>query len=145
MRAFLVPLLLVTGACGQSEPDVAPPEAVEGASSSYAGAGRDRMCLISGRPDGGLITFAATGDANCSLRFTTSYKSGSTSTGTLAAANDPSCTIPFTRATGGKFALGAPSAACAYYCGPGASLEGKTFARMDSPEPVTDIAGDPLC
>lgn len=34
---------------------------------------------------------------------------------------------------------------CAYYCGPGASLEGKTFTRMEKAEQVTDIAGDPLC
>jgi hypothetical protein len=134
--------------CDQTEPEVAAATpAAAAAGGSYAGEGRDRMCLKSGEPDGGLITYAATADANCSLRFATRYAEGSTTAGTLEASNDPACTISFTRKDdgGGAFTLGVPSPGCAYYCGPGASLNGKSFVRMDKAEPVTDLAGDLLC
>jgi hypothetical protein len=137
-------LALSLSGCGQGAEDVAFPQPKAGAIGSYAGEGRDRLCLKDGEPEGGLITFAATGDSNCSLRFATRYAEGSTASGTLATANDPSCTIPFSREEG-RLTLGTPAPGCAYYCGPGAALEGKSFVRMDKNEPVTDLAGDPLC
>jgi hypothetical protein len=150
LTKLTTPLLLLAAlslaGCEGAEPEVAAAKAAA-SGGSYAGEGRDRMCLKSGEPEGGLITYAPTGVANCSLRFTVRYSEGSTSTGTLAAANDPACTISFTRKEQGAegFTLGQPSPGCAYYCGPGARLDGKSFVRMDRAEPVTDLAGDPLC
>jgi hypothetical protein len=102
------------------------------------------LCLKDGETSGGLITFASGTDANCSLRFDARKAEGSAEAGTLAAQNDPTCTMKFTQSQG-RLQLSTPSPACAYYCGPGASLEGKTFVRMDKPAPVTDLGGDPLC
>lgn len=144
-------IALTLAACGRSDAGeernaITPPEPIAGAFGSYAGEGRDRMCLVDGKPDGGLITYAPSGNNNCSLRFATRYAEGSATEGTFAAANDPSCTIPFTRvAASGRFTLGQPSPGCAYYCGPGAALANKSFVRMDKATPVTDIAGEPLC
>lgn len=77
------------------------------------------------------------GDSNCLMR-------GRIEGGALIPNGDQSCRIPLTL-EGGKITIGTPPASCAYYCGPGASLAGKTFTRMAKPEPLTDIAGDPLC
>lgn len=104
----------------------------------FAGQGRDRLCLKQGEERAGFITYAATGDANCSVRGTTGEA------GSIRPDGDTACTIPFTR-DGDRITLRDGGPACAYYCGPGASLAGKTFARMDKMETVTDFVGDPLC
>ena len=39
--------------------------------------------------------------------------------------------------------IGEPPA-CSYYCGPGASMAGKSFNRRHGRDAV-DLAGDPLC
>lgn len=134
---------LLLGGCGRGEDEGQATAAATNTPApvdigAFAGEGRDRLCLKSGTAEGGVITYAAQGDTNCSLRF------GTANPERLEAANDPSCTIPLSR-NGDRLTLGQPSAGCAYYCGPGASLEGKSFVRMDKAEPVTDLAGDPLC
>lgn len=140
MRATLIPLLLLTAACRQHE--AAPEEPVQAPETSavtaFAGTGRDRLCLKEEEGRAAFITYAAQGDTNCSVR-------GSASDGpAIRPDGDTSCAIPFDR-QGDRITLGAGGEACAYYCGPGASFEGKSFVRMDKAEPVTDIAGDPLC
>ena len=134
---FLVPLLLLA-ACGRDDAEAVPPTEEGSRIAVYAAQGRDRLCL-SAAPGGqaGIITFAATGDNNCSLR-------GSWTAAAIRPAGDSACAIPIDR-QGDTVTFGTPGPACAYYCGPGASLEGKTFVRMDRPAPVADIGGDPLC
>lgn len=142
MRAFLLPILLLTAACrnegaGDNGGGSVPVAKAEGATTAlFAGQGRDRMCL---KPDGGaaVITYAASGDASCTLR-------GDLKGGVLSPVGDAGCRVA-TVLEGDRIRLGRAGPGCAYYCGPGAVLEGKTFVRMDKPAPVTDIAGDPLC
>ena len=96
---------------------------------------RDRLCLKNGQA--AVITYAAAGSANCTLR-------GTVTDGRIHPEGDTACTVPLTRA-GDRATLGSSSPSCAYYCGPGASFAGKSFTRLPTPEPVTDFAGDPLC
>jgi len=135
--AFLCVLLL--GACSKpaAEQNSAGPEpsAASATSSTFAGPGRDRLCLAGGRA--AFISFAATGDRNCTVR-------GSLENGALVPEGDAACRISVTQ-EGGTVRLGPVPAACSYYCAAPASFAGKTFVRMAKPEPVADIAGDPLC
>ena len=54
------------------------------------------------------------------------------------------CRIPF-NASGNEVRIGVVPASCAYYCGPGVTLAGKSFSKDGAPQPVTDFAGDSLC
>ena len=54
------------------------------------------------------------------------------------------CRIPLEIA-GNTVRIGQPPAACSYYCGPGATMAGKTFNRADMGAKAVDLAGDPLC
>jgi hypothetical protein len=128
---ILVPVLLLA-ACSPE----APEEPTE--RQLYAGEGRDRLCVAGQR--GGFITYGA-GDANCSARGRIER------TGDQLALNpdgDSDCRIE-AKVSGDRVALGARSAACAYYCGPGADYTGKGFAESASASPAVDFAGDPLC
>jgi len=80
----------------------------------------------------------ATGDPNCSFRGAISNPQS------IRPDGDATCAILFNR-DGDTVTLLTGDKSCAYYCGPGASLEGRTFTRMAKPEPVTDLARDPLC
>jgi hypothetical protein len=57
---------------------------------------------------------------------------------------DPDCRIP-AREDGEMIRLGNGGAACAYYCGPGVTLDGRVFHKDGSASPAVDFAGDPLC
>jgi hypothetical protein len=87
-----------------------------------------------------FITYGE-GDANCSVK---GQIEGAGERLTLVPEGDTTCRIELNR-SGDSVRLGAVGAACAYYCGPKASFEGKSFKRKDNAEPVTDLAGDPLC
>lgn len=140
MRALLISLTFLLSACGRDDPAASQTaEAVSEGSpetyASFAGSGRDRLCV--GGPNAAAAVMSyGDGDNNCLVR-------GRIEGGALIPNGDESCRIPV-KETGDSIAIGTP-ASCAYYCGPGATLAGKTFSRMDKPEPVTDIAGDPLC
>ena len=127
-------LTLILAACSSE------PEAAAGvAAGLFAGAGRDRLC-VAGEGAGqraGLIVYAASGDTNCSA-------TGRIAGGALVPSGDRECRIPLTFDAAGA-RIGAVPRACAYYCGPGASLDGKTFRKSDAATPATDLAGDPLC
>jgi hypothetical protein len=134
-------LVLGLGACRQAEEPSPPPPAAttaDGATLVFAGEGRDRLCLKEGEQRAGVITYAASGDNNCSVR------GAAAGSGEIRPDGDSSCVIPLRR-EGDRITLGVAGPACAYYCGPGASLSGKTFARMDRADAVTDLAGEPLC
>lgn len=105
----------------------------------YSGSGRNRLCLEEGRA--GLIVYAASGDANCSVRGTAETTGGGL---VIRPDGDQSCRIE-ARASGESLTLGPVAPACAYYCGPGASYSGATFDAAAAPQPVSDVAGDQLC
>jgi hypothetical protein len=87
-----------------------------------------------------VITYAASGDSNCTVRG--SFSAGSDSR--IKPNGDERCAIDVA-VDGDRVTLNGGGEACAYYCGPGASPEAKTFVRMDNPDEVKDFAGDPLC
>lgn len=135
MRSFflLAPLL---AACSQ---EAAPPSLATG---TFAGEGRDRLC-IAGEPGAyraGLIAYAQ-GNANCSTAGRLEQAGASW---TLVPKGEGDCRIPVA-IDGNVVRIGQSPAACSYYCGPGASLAGKTYNRADMGAKVVDFAGDPLC
>jgi hypothetical protein len=145
MRCLSIPALLLLSACRQepepvaNEPAAATAEQA-GSSSTFAGSGRDRLCLAEGSGRAGLITFGE-GDANCSV---TGSLARSDDRLTITPDGDAACRVEATLA-GDRLTLGPAATACAYYCGPSASFAGKQFTRTKVAEPVTDLAGDPLC
>ncbi len=136
MRCLILAALLVT-ACSQEQ--AAPPGAPTGA---FAGTGRNALCIAgeAGAQRAGLIVYGE-GDMNCSA-------SGKLEDAGEALALVPSgeseCRIPLTVA-GEMVTIGAVPVACAYYCAPGARLEGQAFKHSPEARPVTDFGGDPLC
>lgn len=128
----ILPLAFLLAACS---PEAAKPPAER---LLYAGEGRDRLCVSGGR--GGLIVYGEE-DANCSARGRIERSAGRL---VLIPDSDSDCRIE-AKLDGERIGLGARSAACAYYCGPGADYAGKGLARNDSASPAVDFAGDPLC
>ena len=128
----LLPLVLVIAACSPE----APPPAQERA--TYAGQGRDRLCVNADRA--GFIAYGE-GDSNCSVRGRVRADGDRLA---IIPEGDEDCRIEAARQAD-RITLGARSAACAYYCGPGADFTGKAFAKRDSASPAVDFAGDPLC
>ncbi|UUR08828.1 hypothetical protein [Sphingomonas glaciei] len=150
MRALLIPLVLVLSSCGQGGQE---PQAANGSGNSsaagldddlqtFAGAGKDRLCIGGRAAPAAVITYAADGLKNCSASGRMEERGGKLY---FAPQEDSSCRIEVRREGETRLTMVAPTAGCAFYCGPGASFEGKTFSRMDKPEPVVDLAGDPLC
>ena len=142
LHLFLVPLLLT--ACGEQDASVtanqpAGAAAAQSAVQTFAGQGRDRLCLDERGGRAGLITYGQ-GDANCSIRGAV-QRSGERIT--IAPDGDDSCRVAGTIA-GNEVTLGPRTPGCAYYCGPTADYSGRSFTA-DNVAPVTDLAGDPLC
>ena len=141
MRALILPLLLLA-ACDRTEPRSSTAEGTTPASFPsvlyWRGEGCDRLCQRPNEKRVGLITYAANGNANCSMRGSLSQ------TGFLTPDGDERCMVRL-QSRGDTIKLTEVGAACAYYCGPGASLENKAFRRMAGPEPANDFGGDPLC
>ncbi|HEU4958744.1 MAG TPA: hypothetical protein VFT40_14105 [Sphingomicrobium sp.] len=135
MRPIL-PLALLLTACGQqpAEPSLS--------TGTFAGEGRDRLC-IAGEPGnyrGGVIAFAAD-DNNCSASGRVETQDGKTA---LVPRGEGDCRIPLT-IEGNAIRFGDVPADCSYYCGPGATLSGKSFNRAEMGAKAVDLAGDPLC
>ena len=135
MRPILLPALLLA-ACSQ------PPAEPSLATGTFAGEGRDRLCLAGepGNYRGGLIAYGL-GDVNCSASGRLEISGNQLS---LIPRGEGDCRIPLTL-DGNAVRVGQVPAACAYYCGPGASMAGKSYNRSDMGAAVTDLAGDPLC
>jgi hypothetical protein len=129
-------IALSVAACREVEEAPATSETAA-ATIVYASEGRDRLCLKEGEQRAGFITYAASGNANCSVR-------GSTDGKVIRPDGDASCAITMER-DGDRLTLLAGGPACAYYCGPGADFANTSLVRMDRPEPVRDLAGDPIC
>ena len=101
-------LVLSLAACSPQAPKPATEHLL------YAGEGRDRLCLAGQR--GGFITYGD-GDANCSARGRVERTGDRL---LLIPVGDSDCRIEAS-VTGDRLTLGARTAACTYYCGPGAN------------------------
>jgi hypothetical protein len=133
---LIVALALLLTACSKQPADAGLP------SGTFAGAGRDRLCISgeAGALRAGLIAYGA-GDVNCSA----SGKLEQSGQGwVLVPKGEGDCRIPL-EIQDSNIRVGQPPAACSYYCGPAATMAGKAFARSDSTSKAADLAGDPLC
>lgn len=131
-----IPLVLLLAACSQqpAEPSLA--------TGTFSGEGRDRLC-IAGEPGAyraGLIAYGE-GNANCSAAGRLEPAGAAWA---LVPKGEGDCRIPL-EIEGNAVRVGQLSAACSYYCGPGASLAGKSYNRADMGAKAVDLAGDPLC
>jgi hypothetical protein len=133
---FILPLTLLLGACSQQPVEPSIP------TGTYAGPGRDRLCLAgeAGNYRGGLIAYGG-GDTNCSASGRVVTEGGRL---VLVPRGEGDCRIPL-EIQGDSVRIGRPPAACSYYCGPGAEMAGRTFNRADASQKAVDFAGDPLC
>ena len=136
----LAALTLLLAACSKStgDPNVEPQTA------TYSAGGRDRLCIRNAGDNfpAGLIVYAPAGDTNCSVSG--QYRFADRRQPYIELKGD-SCRIEVKGDLNGALTLGKVSPECAYYCGPGATWEGKTFQRLPNPEPAIDFAGDALC
>ena len=132
-------LLAACSPAGEARQDPATASIAPG---THLGTGRDALCVAGegGAKRGGFIAFGA-GDSNCSASGRIDAAGGTLA---LIPAGDAECRIPL-KVEGERILIGQPSAACAYYCGPGAILNGKSFAATVSSKPATDFGGSPLC
>jgi hypothetical protein len=137
MRSLIFILVAISAGCSQTQPD--SPTINTG---TFAGEGRDRLCL-DGEPGsyrGGLIAFGK-GNNNCSASGSIEWQGTDP---VLIPRGEGSCRIPL-QIEADVVRIGETPAACGYYCGPGASLVGKSFNRTDDGARAVDLAGDPLC
>ena len=133
---MILPLALLLTACSQQPPE---PSLTTGI---FAGEGRDRLC-IAGEPGNyraGLIAFG-NGDVNCSASGRIEVQGGQIA---LVPRGEGACRIPLT-VEGNMVRIGQVPAACSYYCGPGATMTGKSYNRADMGAKAIDLGGDPLC
>ena len=135
MRPALV-LALLLAACSRQ------PAAPSLTTGTFVGDGRDRLC-IGGEPGSyraGLIAYGD-GDVNCSA----AGRLERTNAGwALVPKGEGDCRIPLA-IDGNMVRIGQVPAACSYYCGPGATLAGKSYNRSDMGAQAVDLAGEPLC
>lgn len=135
MTRIPLPFLLLA-ACSQ------PPAAPSLPVGSFAGEGRDRLC-IAGEPGNyraGLISYGSA-DTNCSARG--QIEVGSDGVALVPRGEGP-CRIALV-VEGDRVSIGKLPAACSYYCGPGADMAGKSFRRTAGGGAAVDLVGDPLC
>lgn len=136
-------IVLALAACRAEEPAPGANQQQRAAYATitYAGEGRDRLCLS--REPGGVaafVTYAASGNANCSIRGTWTDGEGAA----IRPNGDERCTIRID-SEGNAVTLLDGGPACAYYCGPNASFAGRSFTEKADAGRAVDLAGDPLC
>jgi len=133
---MIIPVALLVAACSQQAEN---PSILTG---TYAGQGRDRLCIAgeAGNYRGGLIAFGK-GDVNCSASGRVMVEGGQY---ILVPRGEGECRIPLI-IEGNVVRIGRPPAACAYYCGPGADMAGRSYNRADMGAQAVDLAGDPFC
>ena len=132
----MLSLMLILGACSKEVPDQSLTP------GTFAGEGRDRLCIAGGPNNyrAGLIAYG-TGDTNCTASGRIDTEGGQIA---LVPSGDTTCRVPLT-IEGNTVRVGDVAATCSYYCGPGASMAGKTFNRSDMGAKAVDLVGDPLC
>lgn len=136
MIRFILFSALSLGACS-------PEPALSGLpTGTYAGEGRNLLCVAGGgaAQRAGVIVYGP-GDNNCSVSGRIQQASGGMM---LIPSGDADCRI-LIALEGDGVRIGFMPAACAYYCGSGATLDGAVFANPENADPVSDLAGDPLC
>jgi hypothetical protein len=135
MRIILPFALLIT-ACSQQ------PTTPTLATGTFAGEGRDRLCIAgeAGAYRAGLIAYGQ-GDVNCSAA---GHLEPAGASWVLVPKGEGPCRIPI-EIQGNVARIGQLPAECAYYCGPGATMAGRSYNRSDMGSKAVDLAGDPLC
>ena len=134
-----LPLLLIA-ACSQ------PPTVPALEPGTYFGAGRDALCIIGDQVPQkfAFIAFAAEGDTNCAAEGRVERRGDGW---VLVPNGEGDCRMPL--ASDGKtLRLGPATAACAYYCGPGARLSGQSFHWTDTQDLLlvtNPLAHDGVC
>jgi hypothetical protein len=137
MRLLILAAIVSVAACAKEE---APAPALP--AGTYPGGGRDSLCIAGqgGAQGAGFVVYGAD-DANCSA----SGRIEAADDGwTLIPAGDLDCKIPLS-IDDGRISIGKLPQACAYYCGPGVTAEGKSFGPVAQGKRPADLAGDPLC
>jgi hypothetical protein len=133
---IILPVALLLSACSQQaeNPSIS--------TGTYAGQGRDRLCIAgsAGNYRGGLIAYGK-GATNCSASGRVEAEGERL---VLVPRGEGGCRIPF-EIQSSVVRVGQPPAACSYYCGPGAEMAGRTYNRTDMGTKAVDLAGDPLC
>jgi hypothetical protein len=137
MRFLILAAALTITACAKEE--AAAPTLAAG---TYPGGGRDALCIAgqAGTQRAGFVVYGA-GDANCSASGRIEAAGGRW---TLIPSGDLGCTIPLS-IDAGRLSIGSVPRACAYYCGPGVTADGKSFGPIVQGNPAIDLAGAPLC
>jgi hypothetical protein len=135
MRRIL-PIALLVAACSQQ------PATPTLATGTFAGEARDRLCIAgeAGAYRAGVIAYGE-GDINCSA---SGRLEPAEAAWQLIPTGEGDCKIPLD-IQGNTVRIKQVPSACAYYCGSGASMAGRTYNRTDMGAKVTDLAGDPLC
>jgi len=138
---FTYLLILLLAACSDQASQQPADLSVD--TGTYAGQGRDRLCLAKSAQTWtiGVVTYGG-GDFNCTFRG----KVRTAEHGMLAeAAADPACKLVITP-DGSTLRIEVPDKkACEYYCGPGATLADRSFKHDNAATPAVDFAGEPLC
>ena len=129
-------MALLLAACSQQAQNPSIP------TGTYAGQGRDQLCIAgdAGGYRAGLIAYGQ-GDVNCSAAGKLETAG---SDWILIPKGEGPCRIPI-EIQGNVVRVGQPPAACAYYCGPGATMAGRHYNRSDLGAKAVDLGGDPLC
>ena len=135
---IIITLALLVSACSGKAPDKGPALAV----GSYAGGGRDRLCVVgeAGVQRGGFISYGS-GETNCTMSGTIEAKGA---VFVLKPRGDSRCAVELS-VNDRRVSLAPGTPACSYYCGPGATFANKNFRRDDKATPAVDLAGDKLC
>ena len=100
------------------------------------------MCVAgaAGGYRAGLIAYGQ-GDVNCSAAGSLEPAGAGW---VLVPKGEGPCRIPI-EFEGDAAKVGQPPATCAYYCGPGANMAGRSFNRSETGSQAVDLAGDALC
>jgi hypothetical protein len=136
MRFLLLTVLMLAGCSNADDPG-------DSLVGIYRGQDRDALC-IAREGEGlkaGLIAYGD-GDTNCSLSGRAQISGNSL---VLTPPGDSECSVEVSVANGAA-TFGQRSAACAYYCGPGANFAGRKLLKTpEASAKVSDFAGDPIC
>jgi len=135
---IIITLALLVSACSGKAPDKGPALAV----GTYAGDGRDRLCVVgeAGAQRAGFVSYGS-GETNCTMSGTIEAKGA---VFVLKPKGDSRCSVDV-RVNDGRVSLAPGTPACSYYCGPGATFASKNFRRDAQAIPAVDLAGDKLC
>jgi hypothetical protein len=134
-----LPLLLVAACSEQSDPPALKP-------GTYLGSARDALCIVGEKAPQkfAFIAFAAQGDTNCAAEGRVERRGEAW---VLVPNGEGECQMPL-GSDAGALRLGPAPPACAYYCGPGASLSGQLFRWTDTqdlPTVANPLAHDGVC